>query len=85
VIRVPAIPTINAFEEEFVHICAFAKTLPGVDSIHVLPYHAYGQNKYAMLGREYPMGSEIKPLSKEDAAQYQKVVEAQGLRCSIGG
>jgi pyruvate formate lyase activating enzyme len=85
VIRVPTIPTVNASEEEFISICAFAKTLPGVDTIHVLPYHVYGQNKYAMLGREYPMGYEIKPLSKEDAAQYQKVVEVQGLRCSVGG
>ena len=84
-IRVPTIPTVNATEEDFLQICKFVKTLPGVDTIHILPYHTYGENKYELLGKDYPMGAEIKPLAAEDAARFQKVVESQGLRCSIGG
>lgn len=85
VIRVPTIPTVNATEEEFARIADFAKTLPGVDTIHVLPYHTYGENKYGLMGEAYPMGEEIKPLEKEDAAQFCRVVEERGLRCVVGG
>ena len=52
VIRVPTIPTINAFDEEFINISTLAKTLKGVDTIHILPYHVYGENKYKLIGRE---------------------------------
>lgn len=85
VIRVPTIPTVNAFSEEFVRISDFAKTLQGVDTIHVLPYHTYGENKYELLGKGYPMGYDIKPLPMEEAERFQKVVQDQGLRCVIGG
>ena len=85
VIRVPTIPTVNAFEEEFLSIAGFVKTLPGVDTVHILPYHTYGENKYELLGAQYPMGYEIKPLEPEDAIRFQKIVEEQGLRCVVGG
>lgn len=85
VVRVPTIPTVNAFEDEFVKISEFSKTLNNVRTIHVLPYHTYGESKYALLGKDYPMGYEIKPLSNEDAEVFKKVVEAQGLNCIIGG
>lgn len=85
VIRVPTIPTVNAFPEEFVKISNFAKTLNGVDTIHVLPYHTYGENKYGLLGMDYPMGYDIKPLPREEAEKFQKIVQEQGLNCIIGG
>lgn len=84
-IRVPTIPSINAFEEEFVRISNFAKTLKNVDTIHVLPYHTYGENKYSLIDVAYPMGYEVKPLPPEEAEKFKQVVERQGLRCIIGG
>ena len=56
-----------------------------VDTIHILPYHVYGENKYGLIGREYPMGYDIKPLPKEEAAKFKKIVEDQGLKCVIEG
>lgn len=85
IVRVPTIPTINAFDEEFVNISHFAKTLKGVDTIHILPYHTYGESKYELLGREYPMGYDIKPLPKEEAEKFKQIVENEGLHCFIGG
>ena len=32
-------------------IAGFADTLPGVNKIHLLPYHRLGQDKYEGLGR----------------------------------
>ena len=85
VIRVPTIPTVNATPEEFVKISNFVKTLNNVDTIHILPYHTYGENKYELLGEDYPMGYEIKPLTRPEAEALQEVVLNEGLNCVIGG
>ena len=85
IIRVPTIPTVNAFEEEFHNIAEFAKTLHNVDTIHVLPYHTLGENKYTLLGKAYEMGYDIKSLPREEAEKYRKIVQSHGLKCEIGG
>ena len=50
VIRVPVIPTFNDSVEEIQAIARFAASLPGVNKIHLLPYHRLGQDKYEGLG-----------------------------------
>ena len=85
IIRVPTIPTENATEKDFEQICAFAKTLPGVDTIHILPYHRLGVNKYDLLHKDYPMGHEIDSLKPKDVVRFQEIVERNGFHCLIGG
>lgn len=84
-IRVPTIPGVNASDEQITAIAEFAKTLNNVNSIHLLPYHTYGANKYELLDREYPMGFEIKPLLPENVERLKKIVQKQGFRCIVGG
>lgn len=85
VIRVPVIPTFNDTVEEIQSIARFADTLPGVEKIHLLPYHRLGQDKYQGLGREYLMG-DIAPPSVEYMETLKKAVHAVcGLDCQIGG
>lgn len=85
VIRVPVIPTFNDSVEEIQNIARFAATLPGVDKIHLLPYHRLGQDKYTGLGREYLMEG-IEPPTAEHMATLKKAVHAVcGLDCQIGG
>ena len=85
VIRVPVIPTFNDTVEEIQGIARFADTLPGVDKIHLLPYHRLGQDKYEGLGRPYLMG-DMEPPSKEQMETLKKAVHAvSGLDCQIGG
>ena len=85
VIRVPVIPTFNDTVEEIQRIAGFADTLPGVNKIHLLPYHRLGQDKYEGLGRTYLMG-DIEPPSKEHMETLKKAVHAvSGLDCQIGG
>lgn len=85
VIRVPVIPTFNDTVEEIQGIARFADTLPGVDKIHLLPYHRLGQDKYDGLGRKYLMGN-IEPPSREHMETLKKAVHAvSGLDCQIGG
>lgn len=84
VIRVPVIPGFNDSEKDIAEICRFAKTLHNIHTIHLLPYHTYGENKYALLGREYQM-PDIKSPSEEEMQRLKEIVEREGFRCVIGG
>jgi pyruvate formate lyase activating enzyme len=85
VIRVPVIPTFNDTVEEIVSIAKFADKLPGVEKIHLLPYHRLGQDKYEGLSRPYLMG-DILPPENEHMEMLKKAVEnATSLHCQIGG
>lgn len=84
VIRIPTIPGVNATEAAFDTICAFAKSLTGIDTIHILPYHTYGENKYGLLGREYEM-KDTNALTTDTIRSLQRVVEKNGFKCVIGG
>jgi len=61
IIRVPVIPGFNDTPNEITDIARFAAALPGVNEIHLLPYHRYGEGKYAALNRDYPMQNAASP------------------------
>jgi len=85
VIRVPVIPTFNDTVEEISDIARFADKLPGVEKIHLLPYHRLGQDKYKGLKREYLMG-DILPPENQHMEMLKKAVEnVSKLDCQIGG
>lgn len=84
VIRIPTINGVNAKKEDMEAICNFAKTLHGIDAIHILPYHTYGENKYTLLNREYLM-RDTKSLTPEKIEELKMIVEQNGFRCVIGG
>ena len=84
VVRVPTRPGFNDTEEEIRAIACFAKSLPGVGEIHLLPYHRLGYDKYVGLGREYKMG-DVKPPEKDKMERLRKVAESEGLNAVIGG
>lgn len=84
VVRVPTIPQVNASPEGIRAICEFVLTLHQVTTVHLLPYHTYGENKYGLLGRDYPMDPETS-ISEEQIGELKKIVESYGLQCMIGG
>lgn len=84
VVRVPVIPGFNYSKEEIHDIAVFARSLNEVDTLHLLPYHSLGSNKYALMGRDYEM-KELDNLHPEDVAELKEIVEQIGLRCVIGG
>ncbi|MBR4072974.1 MAG: glycyl-radical enzyme activating protein [Clostridia bacterium] len=84
IIRVPVIPTFNDTDTEINDIAAFAKSLPNVDEIHLLPYHNMGRDKYAGLGRDYGMG-DLKSPTNELMARLKAVAESHNLKVQIGG
>ncbi len=85
IIRVPVVPTFNDSVEEIKAIARFADTLPGVEKLHLLPYHRLGQDKYAGLGREYTM-AHIVPPAREHMEELLRAAESVSkLDCQIGG
>ena len=84
IIRVPVIPTFNNTPEEISAIAAFAASLPGVEQLHLLPYHRLGQDKYTGLGREYLLDG-IAPMEQSYMEMLLKTALKSGLKCQIGG
>ena len=84
IIRTPVIPTFNDNEADIEAIARFARSLPGVEEHHLLPYHRLGSDKYIGLGRHYSM-KDIEPPSAERMEYLLSVSERSGLRCQIGG
>ncbi len=85
IIRVPVIPSFNDTEEEILAIAKYAETLPGVEQIHLLPYHKYGEGKYEGLGRPYPL-KDIPMLQDGRIEKLKELVDQRtSLRCQIGG
>lgn len=84
VIRIPVIPTFNDTAGEISAIASYAASLPGVEQLHLLPYHRLGQDKYKGLGRDYLMEG-VEPPSSEKMQRLLEAAERSGLRCQIGG
>ncbi|MDR1649764.1 MAG: glycyl-radical enzyme activating protein [Synergistaceae bacterium] len=84
VVRIPTVRGVNATVSEYEAICGHVKKMNGVDTIHILPYHTYGENKYSLLGEKYPL-KDLTSLSKEEIESLKKVVESAGFKCVIGG
>lgn len=84
VVRIPVVPGVNDSVEAITAIGYFARLMPGVDTVHLLPYHTYGENKYELLGRPYPM-ADAPNLKPEDMDPFKAAVEGLGFNCVIGG
>ena len=84
IIRVPVVPGFNDTINEINDIAKFAKTLPGVKEMHLLPYHRLGQDKYAGLNRVYELEG-IEPPPSEKMQKLLETVNANGLQGQIGG
>jgi pyruvate formate lyase activating enzyme len=84
IIRFPLIPGYNDNEENIRRTGEFARELPGVEEINLLPYHRLGEPKYARLGQEYTLSGMIS-LTPERIASIRSTMENFGLRVRIGG
>lgn len=83
-LRIPVIPGYNDSEENLRAVCDYAKDLPSLVEIHLLPLHHLGKTRYAALGREYPIDGIL--LIQDDVLMEMKyLVESYGLKCNIVG
>jgi pyruvate formate lyase activating enzyme len=61
IVRVPVIPGINDFEDNFAAIAAFVDHLGGIEEVQLLPYHHLGQDKHRRIGGTSSMPAAAPP------------------------
>lgn len=83
-LRIPVIPGYNDSEENLRDLCDFAKKLPSLIEIDLLPLHHLGRARYLALGREYLI-EEIPTVGDKTLNEMKRLVESSGLKCNIIG
>jgi pyruvate formate lyase activating enzyme len=83
-VRHPVIPRFNDSEEDLDELCKLVLTLkPSVEKISLLPYHKFGESKYAAMGKAYPW-KEIPTISDEQIGEFKRLVESHGIAVDLG-
>jgi pyruvate formate lyase activating enzyme len=84
IVRIPVIPEFNHTLAEIQQMVDYVSTVNGVEEIHFLPYHAFGVEKYKMLGMDYEFGSE-KQVPESELELYEQYAQSRGFMTKIGG
>lgn len=84
IVRIPVIPNVNDNIEAIREIVEFTKLMKNINEIHLLPYHNFGENKYNLLGRIYPLHG-VKELPKDKINLLKQEIEKFDIACQIGG
>lgn len=82
-LRVPVIPGVNDDDANLEGIARLALAHPGVQQVHLLPYHKTGVQKHRRLGGAYA----LEHVPSPSAAQMEKAAErfrALGLDARVG-
>jgi len=82
VVRVPVVPGFNDTADAISDIADLVATASSGATVHLLPYHRYGQQKYDMLGLDYELESAVTP-SEDFLKAARKIVESHGLKCEV--
>jgi len=83
-VRVPLIPGINDDNENIDFMGMFLRILPEIETVHILPYHGYQENKYNHLDTPY-MAKDIPLPTADTLSMAKKWLEGFGLKVEIGG
>ena len=81
-LRYPVIPGFNDSESCAREIAAFASNIP-IEKASLLPYHAFGAEKYERLGRIYSIEG-VSPPTDEQLQGIASIFESFGLNVTVG-
>lgn len=82
VVRVPVVPGFNDNISDIAAIAELVAVVAPHADVHLLPYHRYGQQKYAMLGLDYELATAETP-SEEFLKEACQIVESRLLPCKV--
>jgi pyruvate formate lyase activating enzyme len=76
----PRIPVIPGFNDSLEDAAEFARLLSGMGiyKVELLPFHQFGEKKYADLGMPYYMHG-VPQLHPEDLAEYRQIFIDRGI------
>lgn len=80
-VRIPVIPGFNYSDADAEGFAARLAEL-GSPRVQLLPYHNFGENKYALIGRDYDLAG-VGVLHPEDLASFAEVMRSRGLTVII--
>lgn len=83
-IRIPLIPGINDDDENINQTGLFVSALPGLDTVHLLPFHDFYKNKYNKFSMKY-CGEDIRLSESSSTFDAVTTLEKFGLIVTIGG
>lgn len=81
VVRVPVIPNFNDGPENAEAFAVLFNEL-GVTKVELLPFHQFGEKKYAFLVRDYAMQN-IPQLHTEDLDYFKEIFEHHRISCRV--
>ncbi len=82
-LSLPIIPLVNDNAQFIEAVCELAQSL-GISKIRLLPYHAFGKNKYKSLNREYLLSNAETPSSIQ-MNDLASIIRNNRLACDIIG
>ncbi|MBR3890591.1 MAG: pyruvate formate lyase-activating protein [Bacilli bacterium] len=74
-LRQVIVPGINDTEEHIKELAKFAKKIPNVEKVELLPYHTYGMKKYEELNIKYRL-KDVPALSKDKEAYLNEILNS---------
>lgn len=83
--RVPVIPGFNDSPGDLEAIATFIAGLGSISVMHLMPYHNYGEGKYRLLDRDYPLAGIRSTPPEALAATAASLAQRFGLTVRIGG
>lgn len=83
-VRYPLIPCFNDSEQTLEELCSLVLSLqPAVEKISLLPYHKFGEAKYAALGKRYPWKDKPE-MGEAQVEKLRKLVESHSIKVDVG-
>jgi pyruvate formate lyase activating enzyme len=82
-VRIPVIPGVNDSAVDAADFVRFLRRT-GIRSVHLLPYHRIGAEKYRRLGISNPLEN-LEPASNGEIRSFQDVLVRAGLDVNVGG
>lgn len=84
VVRIPIVPGINSDAANIDRTGAFVASLPGVNSVNILPYHSAAKAKYNNMDLNFRM-PDVKTPSRDFLESIAARLETFNLYVKIGG
>jgi len=77
-VRVPVIPGVNDDDRSQDAIAAFLATLPGLEGVSLLPFHASAQEKHERFGRPWRLNG-ARPIARARMDELVAILAGHGL------
>lgn len=81
-IRIPFVPGVNGDKISIERIAKYIRGLKIGGPIYLLPYHSFGERKYRLMGRKYPLKN-FRPPTEADINKGIELYQYWGLDVEV--